>query len=155
MNKRRKILNDTIFYKFSSLLFDIWHFILQILSDNNRLQNNCLCTLFLHIGVDCGIMIIISGIGRGDLNSNLELVAFPVALIPLGKLWIQLFSLQLWRNSRIHWVIFSGACTQSRWKKTLISNLLNSKQKKNDLVSPPLRSEGLVNTYNFETFLKS
>ena len=29
-----------------------------------------------------------------------RLVAFHIALIPLGKVWIQLFSLQLWVNSR-------------------------------------------------------
>ena len=29
-----------------------------------------------------------------------RLIAFHIALIPLGKVWIQLFSLQLWVNSR-------------------------------------------------------
>ena len=36
-----------------------------------------------HTGGACGVM-----------------VAFHIALIPLGKVWIQLFSLQLWVNSR-------------------------------------------------------
>ena len=31
---------------------------------------------------------------------NTRLIAFHIALIPLGKVWIQLFSLQLWVNSR-------------------------------------------------------
>ena len=30
-------------------------------------------------------------------------IAFHIALIPLGKVWIQLFSLQLWVNSRADW----------------------------------------------------
>ena len=32
-------------------------------------------------------------------------IAFHIALIPLGKVWIQLFSLQLWVNSRTDWVL--------------------------------------------------
>ena len=34
-----------------------------------------------------------------------RLIAFLIALIPLGKVWIQLFSLQLWVNSRVDWVL--------------------------------------------------
>ena len=34
-----------------------------------------------------------------------SLIAFHIALIPLGKVWIQLFSLQLWVNSRADWVL--------------------------------------------------
>ena len=37
-----------------------------------------------------------AGIGHGDTSSNPGLTAFHIALIPLGKLWIQLFSPQLW-----------------------------------------------------------
>ena len=33
-----------------------------------------------------------------------RLIAFHIALIPLGKVWIQFFSLQLWVNSRTDWV---------------------------------------------------
>ena len=47
-----------------------------------------------------GVMVIVSGIGHGDTSSNPGLIAFHIALIPLGKVWIQLFSLQLWVNSR-------------------------------------------------------
>ena len=32
-------------------------------------------------------------------------IAFHIALIPLGKVWIQLFSLQLWVNSRTDWFL--------------------------------------------------
>ena len=35
-----------------------------------------------------------------EFNSWTRLIAFHIALIPLGKVWIQLFSLQLWINSR-------------------------------------------------------
>ena len=35
-----------------------------------------------------------------EFNSWTRLIAFHIALIPLGKVWIQLFSLQLWVNSR-------------------------------------------------------
>ena len=35
-----------------------------------------------------------------EFKSWTRLIAFPIALIPLGKVWIQLFSLQLWVNSR-------------------------------------------------------
>ena len=34
-----------------------------------------------------------------------RLIAFHIALIPLGKVWIQLFSLQLWVNSRTDLVL--------------------------------------------------
>ena len=52
------------------------------------------------IGGARGVMIIVAGIGHGDTSSNSGLNAFHIALIPLGKVWIQLFSLQLWVNSR-------------------------------------------------------
>ena len=34
-----------------------------------------------------------------------RLIAFHIALIPLEKEWIQLFSLQLWVNSRADWIL--------------------------------------------------
>ena len=37
---------------------------------------------------------------RHEFKSWTKLIAFHIALIPLGKVWIQLFSLQLWVNSR-------------------------------------------------------
>ena len=37
---------------------------------------------------------------RHEFKSWMSLIAFHIALIPLGKVWIQLFSLQLWVNSR-------------------------------------------------------
>ena len=53
-----------------------------------------------YIGGACGVMVIVAGIGYGDMSSNSGLIAFHIALIPLGKVWIQLFSLQLWVHSR-------------------------------------------------------
>ena len=37
---------------------------------------------------------------RHEFKSWTRLIAFHISLIPLGKVWIQLFSLQLWVNSR-------------------------------------------------------
>ena len=42
---------------------------------------------------------------RLEFKSRTRMIAFPIALIPLGKVWIQLFSLQLWVNSRTDWVL--------------------------------------------------
>ena len=41
---------------------------------------------------------------RHEFQSKTRLVAFHIPLIPLGKVWIQLFSLQLWVYSRTDWV---------------------------------------------------
>ena len=46
------------------------------------------------------VVVIVAGIGHSDTSSNPGLITFHMALIPLGKVWIQLFSLQLWVNSR-------------------------------------------------------
>ena len=45
-----------------------------------------------------GVMVIVAGYGHGDTSSNPGLIAFHIALIPMGKVWIQIFS--LWVNSR-------------------------------------------------------
>ena len=52
-----------------------------------------------------GVMLIIVGNGHGDLSSNPEwgCLHFYIVLISLGKVWIQLFSFQLWVNSRADW----------------------------------------------------
>ena len=42
---------------------------------------------------------------RQEFKSWTRLIAFHIALIPLGKVWIQLFSLQQWVNSRTDWVL--------------------------------------------------
>ena len=40
-----------------------------------------------------------------EFKSWTRLNVFHIALIPLGKVWIQLLSLQLWINSRTDWVL--------------------------------------------------
>ena len=49
-----------------------------------------------------GVMVIVVGEGtrRHEFKSWTRLIAFHVALISLGKVWIQWLSLQLWVNSR-------------------------------------------------------
>ena len=42
---------------------------------------------------------------RHEFKSWTRLIAFHIALIPLGKVWIQLLSLQLWVNSRADWFL--------------------------------------------------
>ena len=42
---------------------------------------------------------------RHEFKSWTRLIAFHIALVPLGKVWIQLFSLQLWVNSRADYVL--------------------------------------------------
>ena len=42
---------------------------------------------------------------RHEFKSWTRLIAFHIALIALGKVWIQLYSLQLWVNSRTDWVL--------------------------------------------------
>ena len=42
---------------------------------------------------------------RHEFKSSTGLIAFHIGLIPLGKVWIQLLSLQLWVNSRTDWVL--------------------------------------------------
>ena len=63
---------------------------------------------------------------RHEFKSWTRLIAFHIALIPLGKVLIQLFSLQLWVNSRTDWVLQRWWGNKSRRRTTLNSNLLNS-----------------------------
>ena len=42
---------------------------------------------------------------RHEFKSWTRRIAFHIALIPLGKVWIQFFSFQLWVNSRANWVL--------------------------------------------------
>ena len=53
-----------------------------------------------------GVMIIVV-----EFKSWTRLIAFHIALIPLGKVWIQLFSLQLWVNSRTECLFSLGEAT--------------------------------------------
>ena len=89
------------------------------------------------------VMVIVVGNGHGDTR----MIAFHIALIPLGKVWIQLFSIQLWVNSRADCVFWLWLGNLSNRSKTLSSNLVNFALKI-DLVSHHMRADGLVNTYN-------
>ena len=71
---------------------------------------------------------------RLEFKSWTRLIAFHIALIPLGKVWIHLFSLQLWVNSRTDRVLQEN----SEFKPVKL-------RLKIDLVSYPVRAEGLVN----------
>ena len=42
---------------------------------------------------------------RHEFKSGTRLIAYHIALIPFRKVWIQLFSLQLWVNSRADYVL--------------------------------------------------
>ena len=63
---------------------------------------------------------------RHEFKSWTRLIAFPIALIPLGKVWILSFSLQLWINSRSDCFLQPWWGNYFRRRKTLNSNLLNS-----------------------------
>ncbi len=39
----------------------------------------------INVGCASGVMVIVVGIGHGDTSSNPGLIAFHIALIPLGK----------------------------------------------------------------------
>ena len=53
-----------------------------------------------------------------------RLFVFRIMLVPLGKLWIQLFSFHLWVNNRADWVLQPWFSYQSIRTKTLNSNHL-------------------------------
>ena len=56
---------------------------------------------------------------RHEFKSWTTLMAFHIALIPLGKVWIQLFSLQLWVNSSLGEATSLG---EGKLCKTLLKN---------------------------------
>ena len=58
-----------------------------------------------------------------EFKSWTRMIAFHIVLIPLGKVWIQQFSLQLWVNSWEEWIHKPLHGKRSR-RKTLNSNLL-------------------------------
>ena len=51
----------------------------------------------------CGVMVIVLGNGH-EFKSSTRLIAFHIVLILLGKVQIQLLSLQPWANSRTDWL---------------------------------------------------
>ena len=71
-----------------------------------------------------------------EFKSWMKLMAFHIALILFRKVWIQLFSFQLYLDSRVDWVLLHCIGNQSWGRKSLNSNLSNSALK-TDLISPP------------------
>ena len=65
-------------------------------------------------------------IRRSEFKSWTRLFAFHIALILFKKVWIQVYSLHLWRASGTVWVLSPWHGNRSRRRKTLYSNLLNS-----------------------------
>ena len=65
-------------------------------------SNKTLIIIWFHIVIFRNIIIWTQ---RHEFKSWTRMIAFHIALILLGKVWIQLFSLQLWVNSRRDWVI--------------------------------------------------
>ena len=62
--------------------------------------------LIWKIGGARGVIVIVVGYGHSnEFKSWTRLIAFHLALILLGKVWIRLFSLQLWVNSRTDWIL--------------------------------------------------
>ena len=55
---------------------------------------------------------------RHEFKSWTRLIAFHIALIPFGKVWIQLISFQLWVNSRADCVLQAWWDNPSRRRKT-------------------------------------
>ena len=70
-----------------------------------------------------------------------KLIAFHITLIPLEKVWIQLFALQWWVTSRTDWVHQPCLGNLFRRRKPVKLHLNFG------LVSHPAHAVGLVNTY--------
>ena len=88
-------------------------------------------------------------IRRNEFKSWTKLIAIHIALIPLGKVWIQLFSLQLWVEQT---GFFSLGEATSLGERKLVKPRL-----KIDVVSYPARAEGLLDmdtqTHGYFTYI--
>ena len=110
----------------------------DLYSNSNRLWTwlyNCLCAhlLPLFFRLFTQVHLLIDGSVEGQyitlwpkFKSWMKLFPFQIALIPLRKIWIQLFFLQLWINSRTDWTLKPWYSNRSKRRKTLNWNLLNS-----------------------------
>ena len=74
-------LLDTILCKHYSL-FSVFTAILFIELTHNGCLIGSISTFY---GGARGVMVIVAGYGHGDTSSNPRLIAFHIALIPLGK----------------------------------------------------------------------
>ena len=102
------------------------------------LASTIVFTITLKNGGARGVIVIVVGqwTRRHEFKSWTRLIEFHIVLIPLGKVWIQLFSLQLWVNS------LGEATCQGEENFELKPVKLRLKI---DLVSYLSRAEGLVN----------
>ena len=64
-----------------------------------------------------------------EFKSWMRLLVFHISLMLLCKVWIHLYALQLWVNSRANWVLVTVYGNQSRRRKILNSNKLCSAKK--------------------------
>ena len=88
-----------------------------------------------------------NGYRRGKLTYWLSLFVYYLAVITPGKVYIQLFSLQLWVNNRADWGVDPLYGNQSRRKTYLYSNLIPLFLKMNPM-SQPAHSWGVrLTTY--------
>ena len=58
-----------------------------------------------HLGYSLGGRVLQHCIDADGIFYSLVHFAFHIALIPLGKVWTQLFSLHLWVKSRAEWTL--------------------------------------------------
>ena len=93
-----------------------------------------------------GVMVIIVGKWTRwhEFKSWMSLIAFHIP--PLRKVWIQLFSFQLWVNCRVDCILQPSLGNQSRRRKTEFKSV--KLRLKIDFVSHPTRVEGLGNIYS-------
>ena len=80
---------------------------------------------------------------RHEFKSWTRLIAFHIARITLGNVWIQLFSFQLWVNSRVDWFFSLGEAISLREGKLCIQTCLTPLKNWPCVLSYP--SGGLVN----------
>ena len=116
----------------------------QKLVNRNGKKNNCI--IFQDFG---GARVDYKGkwTQQHEFKSWTRLIAFHIALIPLGKVWIKLFSLQLWVNDRLG----SSALVWQLVKEKEYSEFKPVKPHlKIGLVSYPARAEGLLNMIIFQ-----
>ena len=105
--------------------------------------------IYIYISGDRGIIVIVVGrwIRRPKFKTWMRLITFHIVLIHLKKVWIQLFSLQLWINSKTDW-IFEILVRQPVLEKENTEFKTVKFRLRIDLVSHPDR-EKLENTYSW------
>ena len=62
-------------------------------------------SIYIYIGGVVIIIVVGNGQEKNELKFWMRLFAFTIVLIPMGKLWMRLFSLQLWITDRADWAL--------------------------------------------------